>query len=127
MKCLFCDDKAGFLKRICPDCIKMGQSIAGLRPHFSYSELLDALIHTGVTQEKIEKFLEADPYHEGSFRNQVTARMTNEVMAGLGIPSDMDAKKVSQVRDDIAAGKLPSFEEQEVADIHRLKDYNKKI
>ena len=94
---------------------------------FSFNDLLNVLMATGSNQEKIEKFLEADPYHEGSLRNQVTARMTNEVMQGLGQPSDMDAKKVRQVRDDIAAGRLPSFAEQEVADIHQLKDYDKKI
>lgn len=127
MKCIFCHERAGFLKRICPQCLQMGQAVQGLRAHFSYSELLDALMGTGASEQKIQKFLEADPYHEGSLRNQITARMTNEVMQGLGQPSDMDAKKVGQVRDDIAAGRLPSFAEQEVADIHQLKDYDKKV
>lgn len=127
MKCIFCHDKAGFFRRICADCIYLGQAVQGLQPSFGFRELLDVLLATGVSQDKIEKFLEADPYHEGSLRNQVTARMTNEVMAGLGIPSDMDYKGVAQVRKDLAEGKLPSFAEQEVSDITQLKDYDKKI
>ena len=127
MKCIFCHERAGFFKRICLGCIKMGQAVQGLPPSFSFNDLLNAMMEPGATQEKIEKFLEADPYHEGSLRNQVTARMTNEVMAGLGIPSDMDYQGVAQVRKDLAEGKLPSFAEQEVSDITQLKDYKNKI
>ncbi len=127
MRCIFCHEKAGFFKRICPDCIKLGQSVQELPPSFSFNDLLNGMMATGATQEKIEKFLEADPYQEGSLRNQVTARMTNEVMAGLGIPSDMDFKGVAQVRKDLSEGKLPSFEEQEIREISQLKDYHRKI
>lgn len=114
MRCIFCQEKAGFFKKACPDCTKLTETVKALPPSFGYRTLLDALLATGVAPVKIEKFLDADIGGQGSLNDQITARMTNEVMAGLGQPSHMTAPDVKNVRKDIAEGHAPSLVDHEV-------------
>lgn len=120
MKCLYCQSKAGFFKRICPDCLKLVEVVKALPPSFGYRELLDQLLAVHVPTEKIEKFLDTDVDGSGSVNDQITARMTNEVMAGLGQPSHMTARDVKKVRGEITQGKAPSQTDGEVTDYHQL-------
>lgn len=120
MRCVYCQTKAGFFKRFCPDCAKLIAVVKGLPPSFGYRELLDSLLATGISPEKVEKFLDTDLDGTGSINDQITARMTNEVMAGLGQPSHMTARDVKKVKDDIAAGKSPSKVDEEVTDYNQL-------
>lgn len=120
MKCIYCQEKAGFFKRICPDCLKLVALLKEAPSSFGYRELLDHLLATDVPTEKIEKFLDSDVDGQGSINDQITARMTNEVMASLGQPSHMTATDVKKVRQDIAEGKSPSKVDQEVTDYSQL-------
>ena len=105
---MYCQDQAGFLKKVCRDCSHLTKTVEQLPPSFGYREMLDSLLATEIDSSKIEKFLDADIHGEGSLNDRVTARMTNEVMAGLGQPSHMKAKDVKQVRHDITSGNPPS-------------------
>jgi hypothetical protein len=87
---------------------------------FGYRDLLDHLLAADVPNEKIEKFLDSDVDGQGSINDQITARMTNEVMASLGQPSHMTASDVKKVRQDMAEGKAPSLSDQEVTDYSQL-------
>ncbi len=98
MKCLYCSERAGFLKRRCRDCLRLEAALQTLSHSFGYRELLDTLLATGIDSQKIERFLDADPDGTGSLNDRVTARMTNEIMAGLGQPSHMTASSVKEVR-----------------------------
>ena len=98
MRCLYCREKAGFLKRHCRDCRQLGAVLKTLPSSFGYRELLDRLLATGIDSRKIEKFLDADPDGTGSQNDRVTARMTNEIMGSLGQPSHMTASGVKEVR-----------------------------
>ncbi len=120
MRCAYCQSKAGFLKRTCPDCIRLVAAFNTLSPSFGYREMLDALIATGVANEKIDRFLESDLDGTGSIHEKITARMTNEVMASLGQPSHMKATDVRKVKQQIAEGKSPSATDEEVVDYHQL-------
>lgn len=109
MNCIYCQTRAGLFKRLCSDCSKLVDIVNALPPSFGYRELLDSLLATGVSTEKIEKFLDRDADGQGSLNDQITARMTNEVMAGLGQPSHMTGPDVKKVRQQIAEGKPPSL------------------
>lgn len=101
--CCYCRSKSGFFKKVCPDCLKLKEAFRQLEASgsFGYNELLDTLLATGVSTDRIDKFLETDIDGKGSFRNRVTARMTNEVMGSLGIPSDMKPEDVKKVRESM--------------------------
>jgi hypothetical protein len=124
MKCVYCETKAGFFKRVCADCGRLVDTVRALHEKgaFGYRELLDTLIATGVDSQRIEKFLDADVDGRGSVNDQVTARMTNQIMESLGTPSRMTGKDVKQVRKDIADGRPPSLVDQEVTDYSQLKN-----
>lgn len=113
MKCIYCQEKAGFFKRFCHDCSKLVAIIKRAPSSFGYRELLDQLLATDVPSEKIEKFLDTDSDGTGSLNDQITARMTNQVMTSLGQPSQMTSRDVKQVRKDILEGRAPSLTDKE--------------
>ena len=128
MKCVYCQERAGFFKRVCRDCDHLVETVRALHSQadreggFGYRDLLDTLIATGIDHAKIEKFLDADVDGRGSVNDQITARMTNQIMESLGQPSQMTGKGVKQVRKDIAEGRAPSQVDQEVVDYSQLKN-----
>ncbi len=89
---------------------------------FGYRELLDRLMATDVPTAKIQTFLDKDMDGKGSLNDQLTARMTNQIMASLGQPSFMTADGVKKVKDDIVAGRPPSLMESDVVSIDQLKN-----
>ncbi len=78
----------------------MLDAIGGLGPSFSFRDMLDALMATQASNEKIEKFLESDIKGQGSIRDLITARMTNELARTVGQPTDTDADKVRRIREE---------------------------
>lgn len=132
MKCVYCSDKAGLLKRVCKDCDRLVDVVKDLHSQadreggFGYRELLDTLIATGIDHEKIERFLDADVDGRGSVNDQITARMTNQIMESMGQPSQMTGTDVKQVRKDIAEGRAPSQMDCEVTHPEHLHHNHEK-
>ena len=120
MRCAYCQAKAGFFKRTCSDCIRLADALNTLSPSFGFRELLDKLMETGVANERIDRFLNADLDGSGSIQEHVTARMTNEVMAALGQPSHLKGDDVKRVKKLMEAGKPPSKTDEEVVDYSQL-------
>lgn len=113
MKCIYCREKAGFFKTVCPDCRELVAVMQTAPKSFGYREMLDHLIATGVACGKIERFLDSDVDGRGTINDQITARMTNEIMASLGQPSRMLGQDVKKVREEIASGNPPSAHDRE--------------
>ena len=99
-KCLYCQEKAGWFKPVCVDCKAMLGCLKDLGTGFSFRDLLDTLMATGASNTKIEKFLETDLRGQGSIRDMITARMTNELAVTVGQPADTDAQKVKRIREE---------------------------
>lgn len=78
----------------------MLKGIGTLGPQFSFRQLLDQLMATGASNEKIQSFLDADIRGQGSIRDWITARMTNQLAHTMGQPTDTDAEKVRRIRQD---------------------------
>lgn len=114
MKCVYCHESSGFFKSLCKQCQKLVVVMKNAPKSFGYREMLDHLLDTDVPSEKIEKFLDTDVDGHGSLNDQLTARMTNEVMTSLGQPSMMTADAVKKVKKDIAEGRAPSLVDHEV-------------
>ncbi|HCU23993.1 MAG TPA: hypothetical protein DF383_03170 [Deltaproteobacteria bacterium] len=99
-KCIYCKEKSGFFKAVCSDCSVLLKAVQGLGASFSFREMLDALMATPASNEKIEKFLDADIQGQGSIRDFITARMTNELARTVGQPTDTDPLKVKKIREE---------------------------
>ena len=77
----------------------MLNALRGLGKGFSFREMLDTLMATGASNERIEHFLDADVGGRGSIRDHITARMTNDLARMVGQPADTDAAKVKAIRE----------------------------
>jgi len=78
----------------------MLNAIQTLGQGFSFRDMLDVLMATHAPTEKIEKFLETDIKGQGSIRDLITARMTNELARTVGQATDTDAHKVKKIREE---------------------------
>ncbi|MDH3442475.1 MAG: hypothetical protein OEN50_00995 [Deltaproteobacteria bacterium] len=97
--CIYCNEHAGILARVCAGCKKLLACVQELRGRVGYGEFLGALERTGVAKEKIITFLKADPDGKGSVQDQVTAEMTTELMKVMGIAGRQSAEDVKRIRD----------------------------
>jgi macrodomain Ter protein organizer (MatP/YcbG family) len=86
----------------------MLQTLKGLGTSFSFRELLDRLMETSASNEKIERFLQADITGQGSIRDIVTARMTNELAQRMGQATDMNSSKVKWIREAEQKNPIPN-------------------
>jgi hypothetical protein len=120
-RCVYCQDRSGFISRVCKDCRKLIAAYGTLEGSFGYRELLDVLLATEIDPDKIELFLEADPDQKGSVTQWVTARMTNELMKDMGLPTEMQAKDVKNVQEAVARGDSYLEESDVVAQIDSKK------
>lgn len=114
MKCVYCRESAGLFRNLCKQCRKLVDVMKNAPKSFGYREMLERLMDTDVPNEKIEKFLDTDVDGRGSLNDQLTARMTNEVMTSLGQPSHMTGDDVKKVKKDIAEGRAPSVTDHDV-------------
>lgn len=99
-RCRYCQEKAGLFKKTCPECQTLLGVLNELGPFFSFRELLDRLGSTSASNEKIQKFLEADIDGQGSFRDRITARMTNQLAHSMGQPPTMNPRTVQKIREE---------------------------
>ncbi len=86
----------------------MLQAIKDLGTSFSFRVLLDKLIATQASNEKIQKFLETDIEGQGSIRDLITARMTNQLAHTMGQPTDMAPQKVKLIREAEKKNPIPN-------------------
>lgn len=100
-RCIYCGDRAGWWSRICRDCKKLLSCVQTLRGKVGYGEFLDGLERTGISKEKIMKFLTADPDGNGSVQDQVTAEMTTELMKVMGIGGRQTPQEVKRIRETV--------------------------
>jgi len=87
------------LRRRCDDCATLLDVWARERGDIGLSQLLDHFIATGVPRAKIETLLAADPDGAGSIRDQVTADMTNRLLADMGVTPRQTAADVRRLRE----------------------------
>jgi len=99
--CAYCGEKAGIWARSCQDCKKLLARVEELRGRVGYGEFLTGLERTGVSKEKIIRFLKADPDGNGSIQDQVTAEMTTELMKVMGISGRQTPQEVKRIRDTV--------------------------
>ena len=99
MKCAYCQERAGWFKRICADCQRLHELYTQQRGQIDLLQFLDICIDTGLPREKIETFMNADPYGSGSIKDQITAAMSTELLGAMGIRVQQTAQDVKHLRE----------------------------
>lgn len=97
-RCAYCGDRAGLWSKICRDCKRLLVRVSELRGRVGYGEFLSGLEETGVSPQKIMAFLKADPDGKGSFQDQVTAEMANELLTVMGVSDRQTPVDVKRIR-----------------------------
>ena len=99
MKCSYCQKRAGWLRKTCVDCRRLLDIYNQHRGQLALIQFLDLFIETGLSRETIEAFMNADPHGDGSVKDQITADMSSELLAAMGIPVKQTAQDVKQLRE----------------------------
>lgn len=99
MRCRYCGERSGLLRRRCDDCTALLDLYARHRGELGLSQLVDCFIATGVARTKIEAVLAADPEGEGALRDRITADMANRLLAEMGVAPGQTAADVRRLRE----------------------------
>ncbi len=83
---------------MCADCQRLHELYTRQRGQLGLLQFLDGCIETGLPREKIEAFMNADPYGSGSVKDQITADMSTELLGAMGIRVQQTAQDVKRLR-----------------------------
>ena len=99
MKCRYCQDRASWFRRVCADCQRLLVIYTAHKGQIGLLQFLDLFIETGLSREKVEAFMNADPKGEGSVKDQITADMSTELLGAMGVNVPQTARDVKNLRD----------------------------
>lgn len=99
MQCNYCHAPAGWFKRLCTDCRRLHDIFTRHQGQLGLLQFLDLFIETGLSRERIEAFMNADPHGRGSVKDQITADMSSELLGAMGIRVRQTANDVRQLRE----------------------------
>jgi hypothetical protein len=69
-----------------------------------WTGLVDILADEGLTRAQVDVVLDAEVGGAPTLRDQLTSRMANELMRGLGMPGRQSPEDVRRVRQAMASG-----------------------
>ncbi len=105
MRCIYCHERAGLLKRRCAPCGQVVAIIEGSAGRVGWSELIDRFAEQGLTRQRVELVLDAEIDGRPAWRDRLTSEMANVLMRNLGMPGRQSAEDVQRVRRAAAGGK----------------------
>jgi hypothetical protein len=104
MRCVYCRQRAGLLRRVCALCGRVVDVLEGAAGRVGWSELVDLFAAEGLTRIEVDRVLDADPGGAPTLRDRMTSEMANVLMRGLGMPGRQSPEDVRRVRLGVAAG-----------------------
>jgi hypothetical protein len=118
MRCVYCHMRAGLWRKICPVCAKVIAVIDDAAGRVGWSELVDTFVAQGLTRDQVDRVLDAEVAGAPTFRDQLTSRMANALMQGLGMPGRQSPEDVRRVRLGLAGGGAEAQPEADWAEKH---------
>jgi len=103
MRCVYCQAKAGIWRRVCNVCARVVSVLDDNAGRLGWTDLVDRFIKEGLTRAQVDRVLDAELDGAPTLRDQLTSRMANELMKGLGMPGRQSPDDVRRVRRNIAA------------------------
>lgn len=104
MRCLYCRQWAGLLRRTCPVCGKVIRIVEQAGGTVGLVGLVDIFAAEGLTREQVDRVLDAQVGGEPTLRDRLTSELTNVLMRGLGMPGRQSPEDVRRVRSSMRAG-----------------------
>ena len=98
MRCRYCRERAGWWRRECEECRRL-LGVVSTHRGADMRTIMVAMSSSGVSSEKVERFLNAEPKGQAALRDQIAADMTNQLMDALGQRGRQTAGDVKRIRE----------------------------
>jgi hypothetical protein len=103
MRCIYCESKAGILRKICLSCAEIINVIEESAGRVGWTELIDNFVAKGFTKVEVDLVLDTEINGAPTLRDRLTSRMANELMRSLGMPGRQSPEDVRRVRLGLAS------------------------
>src|SRR5437899_5617654 len=104
MRCIYCHEKAGILRKVCTVCARVIDVIDSVAGRVGWTELVDMFAARGLTREQVDRVLDAEVDRAPTIRDRLTSEMANVLMRNLGMPGRQSPEDVRRVRLGVASG-----------------------
>jgi hypothetical protein len=104
MRCLYCRNHAGILRRVCLTCGRVIAVVERAGGEVGLAQLVDAFAAEGLTKEQVDRVLDAQIGDNPTVRDRLTSNMANFLMRNLGMPGRQTPEDVRKVRLAAASG-----------------------
>jgi hypothetical protein len=98
MRCVYCRDRAGLLRRTCATCARVIEIVDKTAGQVGFQTLVDIFKSEGLTQAQVDCVLDAHLGKAPTIRDRLISQMTNALMRGLGMPGRQSPEDVMRVR-----------------------------
>ncbi len=93
------------MRRVCSTCAKVVAIVERAAGNIGMLGLVDVFKSEGLTQEQVDRVLDAKIGSEPTLRDRMTAAMTNTLMKALGMPGRQTPEDVQRVRARMGTGR----------------------
>jgi hypothetical protein len=104
MRCIYCHENAGLLRKVCSPCGQVVAIIEGSAGRVGWTELVDRLAEKGASRQRVDLVLDAEIDGKPALRDRLTSEMANVLMRNLGMPGRQSPEDVRRVRRAAASG-----------------------
>lgn len=104
MRCIYCHERAGILRKVCTVCAGVIGVIDSAAGRVGWTELVDMFAARGLRREQVDRVLDAEVDRAPTIRDRLTSEMANVLMRNLGMPGRQSPEDVRRVRLGVAAG-----------------------
>ena len=101
MRCVYCRARAGLVRRTCATCAHVIEIVDKSAGNVGFQTLVDIFKAEGLTQEQVDRVLDAHVGRGPTIRDRLTSQMTNALMRGLGMPGRQSPEDVKRVRESM--------------------------
>jgi hypothetical protein len=101
MRCTYCRARAGLIRRTCPTCAQVIEIVDKAAGKVGFLTLVDIFKAEGLSQQQVDRVLDAHVGRAPTIRDQLTSQMTNALMRGLGMPGRQSPDDVKRVRESM--------------------------
>jgi len=104
MRCVYCGERAGIMRRVCSLCGKVITVVERAGGEVGLAGLVDLFIAEGLDRERVDRVLDAKIGDQPTLRDRLTSNMANALMRGLGMPGRQSPEDVKRVREAAKSG-----------------------
>ena len=104
MRCIYCYERAGLLKKVCVACGRVLTIVEELAGQVGWTGLVDEFATQGLTRERVDRVLAAELDGRPALRDRLASEMANVLMRNLGMPGRQSPEDVQRVRRAVAGG-----------------------